>query len=75
MQLAKRPNLSAIDPATGAVVTLFHPRRGLWNDHFEFQGPLIVGKTPEGRATVRLLQMNGQPRLQVRGLLLALDQW
>jgi hypothetical protein len=71
----KGTNLSAIDPQSSAVVSLFHPRVDRWHDHFEFRGPLIVGRTPQGRATVRLLGMNGQPRLQVRALLIVLGQW
>jgi 5-methylcytosine-specific restriction endonuclease McrA len=30
----KGPNLSGIDPATGQVVRLFHPRRDRWAEHF-----------------------------------------
>src|SRR5687768_7101956 len=28
----KGPNLSGIDPATGAICRLFHPRKDTWND-------------------------------------------
>src|SRR5262245_52348519 len=52
--LFKGPNLSALDPASGALVALFHPRRDPWLDHFELQGTELAGKTPTGRATVRL---------------------
>ncbi len=69
--LRKGPNLSAIDPETGAIVPLFHPRRDLWQDHFRWENAEIVGRTPTGRATVRLLQMNAKRRLQLRGQLKA----
>src|SRR5205823_4222764 len=47
----KGPNLSGIDPETGHVATLFHPRRERWREHFILNGPVIVGITPTGRAT------------------------
>ena len=30
----KGPNLSALDPESGALVRLFHPRREHWEEHF-----------------------------------------
>jgi len=44
--LHKGPNLSGIDPQTGRVETLFHPRRQAWSEHFEFIGLEILGRTP-----------------------------
>ncbi len=35
-------------------------------DHFSFEGALIVGQTPIGRATVFLLAMNDWQRLELR---------
>jgi 5-methylcytosine-specific restriction endonuclease McrA len=66
----KGPNLSSIDPQTGTLVALFHPRHERWAEHFAFRGPAVVGLTPTGRATVRLLQMNAPRRVQVRRELL-----
>ena len=57
----KGPNLTAIDPVTNRVSGLFHPRRHSWQEHFAFVGPTIIGLTPIGRATVRLLNMNDYP--------------
>jgi HNH endonuclease len=48
----KGPNLTGIDQASGEIVSLFHPRREVWADHFEFVGPRIVGLTSIGRVTV-----------------------
>jgi hypothetical protein len=56
----KGPNLSGVDPDTGKVTRLFHPRRDLWERHFARDGARIVGKTPVG-TTVWLLEMNGRP--------------
>lgn len=66
----KGPNLSAIDPASGQVVNLFHPRRDLWRWHFRAEGCFLRGNTPEGRATVTLLQMNSPRRLEKRAELI-----
>jgi hypothetical protein len=64
--LNKGPNLTAIDPLTRQVVPLYHPRRDAWLEHFEIVGPQVVGKTPIGRATVQLLQMNSSRRRELR---------
>jgi hypothetical protein len=62
----KGSDLSSVDPETGDVVLLFHPRNHLWVDHFRFEGVLICPLTPIGRATVRLLRLNAEPRLAER---------
>jgi hypothetical protein len=62
----KGPNLAGIDPDTGAMVPLFNPRLQSWDDHFERQGVWIVGKTPVGRATVRVLAMNADDQWELR---------
>jgi hypothetical protein len=64
--LHKGPNLSGIDPLGGALAPLFHPRRQHWDDHFEARGPVIVGKTPTGRVTVYVLNMNDPDRVALR---------
>ena len=60
------PNLSSVDPVTNAVVHLFHPRIDDWKEHFALVEGSIVGLTPKGRATVRLLCMNAPRRVQLR---------
>ena len=62
----KGPNLSAIDPKTKKVVSLFNPRQQRWRDHFSRKGVLIVGRSATGRATVNLLQMNAPKRQSLR---------
>jgi hypothetical protein len=66
----KGPNLTTIAPETRQIVPLFHPRRQRWEDHFELQGPMILGRTAIGTATVGLLQMNSVDRVQMRAELL-----
>lgn len=72
--LHKGPNLTAIDPEKGAVVPLFDPRRQSWEEHFRLEGGEIIGLTPTGRATVRLLNMNAKHRVQLRATLARPDQ-
>lgn len=64
--LAKSVNLSGRDPETDRTVELFHPRTQHWSDHFSREGRRIIGLTPAGRATVRVLNMNTEDRLRVR---------
>jgi len=65
----KGPNLSTHDPLTNQLVRLFDPRHDQWSDHFRMEGPIILGLTPEGRATVELLQMNESRRVILRAAL------
>ncbi|HEX3599478.1 MAG TPA: HNH endonuclease [Lacipirellulaceae bacterium] len=62
----KGPNLASVDPVTGDIIVLFHPRRDIWRDHFFVRDARIEGMSPSGRATVRLLQMNARRRIEVR---------
>ncbi|MGH9396165.1 MAG: HNH endonuclease [Terriglobia bacterium] len=68
--LCKGPNLTGIDPVSGDVVPLFHPRRDQWAGHFLFRGVRIEGITPVGRATVHVLAMNDARRVELRSELL-----
>lgn len=62
----KGPNIAAIDPETGEKAFLFDPRIDQWIEHFEWDGPMLVGTTAKGRATVALLQVNTGHRLSHR---------
>lgn len=73
--LHKGPNLTGIDPDTGQIVPLFDPRGQSWDEHFAWQGALIVARTATGRATLQVLQMNAPRRLQLRSRLLARGLW
>ena len=66
---AKGPNIAGLDPESGTVVRLFHPRRDTWADHFRWSGDELLGLTPVGRATVAVLQMNQPDLLILRRLL------
>jgi len=54
----KGPNIASLDPEGGGLVPLYHPRHDTWSDHFEWNGPRLVGRTKVGRATVELLAIN-----------------
>ena len=69
----KGSDLTSIDPQTGQIAPLFHPRRDRWLDHFRLAGARIEPLTPTGRVTVRLLQLNHSDRLEERELMLRLD--
>jgi hypothetical protein len=66
--LAKGSNLAGRDPDTNQLTPLFNPRTERWADHFERQGASIVGKTPVGRTTVAVLNMNSEDQLQLRAV-------
>jgi 5-methylcytosine-specific restriction endonuclease McrA len=67
----KGPNIAGIDPETAHLVPLFNPRAGNWEDHFEWNGAVLVGRTAVGRATVDVLSINHQDRIEHRRLLIA----
>jgi hypothetical protein len=50
----------AVDPQTGRRVSLYHPRRHTWSDHFRWSDDLLtlLGLTPSGRATIVRLDLN-----------------
>ena len=66
----KGTNAAGYDPITDQLVPLFNPRADLWSEHFEWNGPILVGKTPIGRATIEVLGMNRPKRVEHRRLLL-----
>jgi 5-methylcytosine-specific restriction endonuclease McrA len=64
--LAKGSNIAGIDPSTGQTTELFRPRKNQWEEHFEWRGVELVGKTAIGRKTTRVLKMNSEEQLQLR---------
>ena len=72
--LIKGPNIASLDPATGSLTRLFHPRQDCWEDHFRRDGPLIAGRTDIGRTTVQLLRMNDPDTVDQRSLLIELGE-
>ncbi|MEH2033453.1 MAG: HNH endonuclease signature motif containing protein [Nostoc sp.] len=62
----KGTDLGSFDPETGAFSFLFNPRTQKWAEHFTFSELNLVGLTPIGRTTIRLLQINSDERLAER---------
>ncbi|HEX7449282.1 MAG TPA: HNH endonuclease [Pirellulales bacterium] len=62
--LNKGPNLATL--VDGQLVRLFHPRQDEWAEHFGRRGDEIIGLTPIGRGTARLLDMNDDDRRKIR---------
>ncbi len=64
--LRKGARQQAPDPKTGEALSLFHPRREVWGRHFRWNGVLLLGLTPTGRAAVAALSMNRPLALAIR---------
>ena len=60
-----------IDPLTGKISRLFHPRQHNWHQHFTWSEDdlLILGITSIGRTTIEPLQLNRESNLNLRRLL------
>jgi HNH endonuclease len=56
----KSDKTTAVDPETGAMVTIFNPRTQVWSEHFQWlkDGIRILGKTITGRATVAAMHLS-----------------
>ena len=71
--LHKGSDIGSLDPLTGELVPLFHPRRERWQEVFHLVGAEIVARTAAARATVRLLQLNRPDRVAERAVLVAAE--
>jgi hypothetical protein len=67
----KGSNIAGLDPRTRKLVPLFNPRRHKWDRHFRWRGTYLVGRTPIGRATVAVLNINDPLRIELREELIA----
>lgn len=67
----KGPNIAGLDPRSKRLVGLFHPRRNKWPRHFRWDGPVLVGRTAKGRATVAVLRINHPEFIEARQSLIA----
>jgi len=67
----KGPNISGLDPATGKLTPLFHPRRHKWSHHFRYDGGTLIGRTAIGRTTVEVLRINLLNLVELREVLMS----
>lgn len=68
---AKGPNVAGYDPKSGRLTSLFNPRKQDWTEHFQWDGPVLLGKTGCGRTTIEVLKINAPERVEHRRLLIA----
>lgn len=54
----KGPNIAGIDPDSGVLAALFHPRGQSWARHFYWDGAILRGRTRAARATIAVLGIN-----------------
>lgn len=64
----KSNKTKALDPITRRLVRLFNPRTQKWSEHLIWSEDKahIVGLTPEGRATIRRLDLNRDRLVKIR---------
>jgi hypothetical protein len=67
----KGPNIAGLDPQSGQLMRLFHPRSDSWSEHFAWAGPVLEGITPIGRTTIAVLGINFPYRIELRSALVA----
>lgn len=68
-------DVASYDPTTKMLTPFYNPRTQKWDDHFEITGAIINGKTPIGRVTVQMLQMNNEAQVEMRRDLIDTDLW
>jgi hypothetical protein len=71
----KGTDLASLDPLTGEITPLFHPRNDAWPENFSLDGPYIRPLTAHARVTVQLLQLNKRERVEERRLLIQLGRY
>lgn len=69
---AKYDFTQALDPQSGEVVALFHPRRNRWREHFCWSTDLLLieATSSTGRATLTRLDLNRRQNINLRRVLL-----
>lgn len=67
----KGPNIAGIDPLSGRLVRLFHPRLDDWKSHFQWAESTLVGRTPVGRTTIDVLWINHPVMIEIRQWLIS----
>jgi len=66
----KGPNIAGVDPESGALSRLYHPRTDRWDDHFRWNRPVLLGITAVGRATIEVLCINAPDFVALRASLI-----
>lgn len=72
----KGSNIAGLDPITGLLVRLYHPRLDRWDAHFRLlDDQSIEGISAEGRTSVQVLRMNDADRIETRQLLASVGDY
>ena len=72
---SKGANVAGIDPATGQLQPLFHPRGAAWPEHFRWDLGHLVALTAIGRTTIAVLGINSPARVSFRAELADEGEW
>jgi hypothetical protein len=62
----KGSNIAGRDRRTRKLCPLFNPRRHKWDRHFRWQEAYLRGRTPVGRVTIAILNINNPFRVELR---------
>lgn len=62
----KGPNISTILKMGGDLLPLFNPRTQNWFKHFQANNGEIIGLTPIGQGTIKLLELNDYSKIEER---------
>ena len=74
--VAKGSDVASYDEQTGELTPLYNPRRQEWDDQFRLDDDAdIVGITPVGHVTARLLQINHPDQVETRRQLIRAGVW
>ena len=66
----KGTNIAGIDPVSKVLTPLFNPRKDTWDEHFSWEGAVLVGTTAIGRVTVKVLNINDESAVRLRRALM-----
>ena len=58
------------DPETDELTPLFNPRMDSWEEHFDWDGPTLKGKSAIARTTIDVLRINLAEHVEHRRLLI-----
>lgn len=67
----KDSDIAGRDWKTRKLIPLFNPRRHKWERHFRWDGAVLIGRSPVGRVTVFVLNINDPFRVELRQGLIA----
>lgn len=62
----KGSDIASVDGKTSGIFPLFNPRKDVWSEYFRIENGVFIGLTPSARATIRLLQINNEARIEER---------